>query len=66
MDRIWTDEDRKRQSEAIQRWRPWECSTGAITAEGKEASKMNAFKHGAYGAEMKRLEKLLQKIKTEK
>ncbi|MFN3699977.1 MAG: hypothetical protein ACK4VI_00480 [Alphaproteobacteria bacterium] len=66
MDRIWTDEDRKRQGEAIKNWRPWERSSGATTPEGKEAFKMNSLKHGAYSAEMKRLENLLQKIKTKK
>lgn len=64
MPRIWTDEDRKRQAEAIKGWKPWEQSTGAITPEGKEASRMNALKHGAYNAEMKRLEGLLLRIKS--
>ncbi|MCB1550982.1 MAG: hypothetical protein KDJ26_03160 [Alphaproteobacteria bacterium] len=43
----WTQERRLRQSEAIKRWKPWEKSTGAKTKEGKEHSKMNAYKHGA-------------------
>ena len=46
----WTPERRARQSEAIKRWKPWEKSTGAKTAEGKEKSKMNAWKHGFFGS----------------
>lgn len=42
----WTQERRQKQSEAIKRWKPWEKSTGAKTPEGKEKSKMNAYKHG--------------------
>ena len=43
----WTQERRLKQSEVIRNWKPWEKSTGAKTAEGKEKSKMNAYKHGA-------------------
>jgi len=43
----WTPERRKKQSEAIKRWKPWEQSTGAKTSQGKQKSKMNAYKHGA-------------------
>ena len=32
----------------IKSWQPWKQSTGAKTPEGKEISKMNAFKHGCY------------------
>ena len=44
--RKWTLEQRLRQSEAIRRWRPWECSTGAKTAFGKAISSKNATKTG--------------------
>lgn len=44
----WTEERRKKQSEAIKSWKPWKQSTGAKTKAGKDVSKMNAFKHGAY------------------
>ncbi|QPK63532.1 hypothetical protein IVG45_00670 [Methylomonas sp. LL1] len=39
----WTPERRKKQSEAILRWRPWDKSTGPKTAEGKTRSSMNAY-----------------------
>jgi len=38
----WTEERRAKQSKNIQKWKPWQYSTGAITNEGKERSKMNA------------------------
>ncbi len=46
--RQWTPEERRRQAEAIRRWKPWEKSTGPKTEKGKESAKMNAFKHGGY------------------
>ena len=51
--RRWTLEERARQAELIQRWQPWNQSTGAKTAEGRDVSKMNALKHGSYAAETK-------------
>lgn len=56
----WTPERRKRQAEMIKNWKPWEQSTGPKTPEGKEASKMNAQRHGAYSADMKTLRRLLR------
>ena len=44
--RNWTAEQRLRQSEAIRRWKPWELSTGAKTAQGKTVSSNNATKTG--------------------
>lgn len=56
----WTPERRARQSEAIKRWKPWEKSTGAKTAEGKENSKMNAWKHGGRSKNIKKFLLLLE------
>ena len=42
----WTAERRKQQAEAIKRWRPWDKSTGPVTAEGKAKVSRNAFKGG--------------------
>jgi len=44
--RNWTEEERKKQSEAIKRWKPWEKSTGPKTEEGKDSCSVNAIKHG--------------------
>ncbi len=46
MPRTWTEEQKKRQSEAIRRWKPWKDSTGPRTKRGKNRCKMNATKHG--------------------
>lgn len=42
----WTADRRKKQRELIQRWKPWEKSTGAKTAEGKARVSRNAVKTG--------------------
>ena len=44
--RQWTKEERLKQSQLIKQWKPWKQSTGARTVNGKEVSKMNAYKHG--------------------
>ena len=44
--RHWTTEERARQSELIQSWKPWDKSTGARTPEGKAVSSRNAYKGG--------------------
>ena len=48
----WTAERRKAQSQAIQRWKPWQQSTGAKTAQGKAKVAQNAFK-GGWAAQLK-------------
>ena len=39
----WTPELRAQQSAAIQRWKPWEKSTGPRTERGKAASAANGW-----------------------
>src|SRR6266516_3609864 len=43
----WTPDRRARQRELIQRWKPWERSTGPKTAEGKARVARNAYKGSA-------------------
>ena len=45
--RTWTPEQRQRQREAIQRWKPWEQSTGPRSDEGKVKVSRNGWKGGA-------------------
>ena len=42
----WTPERRARQSALIQRWRPWEKSTGPKSEDGKATASQNAVLHG--------------------
>lgn len=44
----WTPERRKRQSEAIKRWKPWNQSTGPTSPEGKAAVSGNAWSGGEW------------------
>ncbi|MEI7669467.1 MAG: hypothetical protein WCJ33_05240 [Pseudomonadota bacterium] len=46
----------------IRKWQPWD-SAGVKTKEGKEISKMNATKHGIYGAEFKMMRAELKACK---
>jgi hypothetical protein len=65
--RNWTAEQRLRQSEAIRRWKPWELSTGAKTAQGKTVSSKNATKTGdsAYVRELiKQMNRILREQKN--
>ena len=42
----WSLQRRQRQREAIQRWKPWEQSSGPKTAEGKAVAARNAYTGG--------------------
>ena len=42
----WSPERRKKQSEAIRQWQPWNQSTGAKSPEGKAVVARNAWKGG--------------------
>ena len=44
----WTPERRKRQSEAIRRWKPWNQSTGPKSPEGKAVVSGNAWTGGEW------------------
>ena len=54
----WILERRKRQSEAIKRWKPWEQATGPRSLEGKERVSKNAWM-GGHRAQLRELSKLV-------
>ena len=54
----WTPERRKKQSEAIRQWKPWNQSTGAKSLEGKAIVSRNAWKGGLV-AEIRQISKQL-------
>lgn len=65
----WTPERRRRQSAAIQRWKPWR--TGGVK-KGETRSRMNALKHGArsaaareVAAALTRIERAMTELDTE-
>lgn len=59
--RNWSTEERQRQRELIQLWKPWTKSTGAKTLEGKTRSAQNAFKTGK-SIEIREMIKQLNKL----
>ena len=62
MNHGWTLERKKKQAEAIKRWKPWIQSTGPKTEEGKKASSMNALKHGMRSAGNREVERLIAQL----
>ena len=44
--RKWTPEQRQRQREAIQSWKPWQQSTGPQSEDGKATAARNAWTGG--------------------
>jgi len=61
----WTLERRAKQAEAIQRWKPWERSTGPKTDTGKATTRENATKHGGRGSEAKALKQAVANLLVE-
>lgn len=56
----WTPKRRALQAAAIQRWRPWERSTGPKSREGKAKVARNADKGGEWRL-LRELGRLLRK-----
>ena len=54
----WTPERRKKQSEAIRRWKPWQQSTGPKSPEGRALVARNAWT-GGHRAQLRELSKLV-------
>lgn len=59
--RNWSAEERQRQRELIQLWKPWTKSTGAKTPDGKKRSAQNAFKTGK-SVQVRELIKYINKL----
>ena len=57
----WTPERRQKQREAIQRWKPWQQSTGPRTDAGKAASSRNGYK-GGHWKELRELRRHLAEM----
>ena len=57
----WSPERRKKQSEAIRQWKPWNQSTGAKSLEGKAVVSRNAWK-GGHGATIRQITKELNDV----
>ena len=60
----WTPERRKKQSEAIKQWKPWNQSTGPKSLEGKAVVSRNAWK-GGHMAQMRQVMKDLKQAMRE-
>ena len=61
--RHWTIEERRRQSKLIKQWKPWRLA-GVKTPEGKEKSKMNAYKHGGRCADIRKMQRVFTEWKS--
>ena len=60
----WTDEARRRQSELIRNWRPWERSTGPTSQEGKAIASKNRYR-GNVRQTLRELARSLRKCANE-
>lgn len=56
----WSRERRAKQAENIRNSKAWERSTGPRTAEGKQAVKNNAHKHGWRSEDIAEVRRLLR------
>ena len=64
--RTWTQEQRQRQREAIQRWKPWSQSTGPQSAEGQAAAARNAYRGGQRDAMRRAIKELRQALRAQR
>ncbi len=62
----WTSERRKRQSDAIRRWKPWNQSTGPKRPEGKATVSGNAWASGHWRKLRQTIKALNQAMRQQK
>lgn len=60
--RVWTEEQRQRQREAIQRWKPWSQSTGPKSPEGKVKASRNGDPGWMWSAERAEVRALRKQV----
>ena len=61
----WSQARRQRQREAIQRWKPWEQSTGPRSEAGKARAAQNGRTHGLFDARSRDLMRSLHELLRE-
>lgn len=64
--RTWTQEQRQRQREAIQRWKPWNQSTGPVSLEGKTVAARNADRGGQRDAMRRAIKELREALRAQR
>lgn len=64
--RTWTQQQRQRQREAIQRWKPWNQSTGPVSLEGKAVAARNADRGGQRDAMRRAIKELREALKAQR
>ena len=64
--RTWTTEQRQRQRKAIQRWKPWNQSTGPASPEGKAVAARNAYSGGQRAEMRKAIKELREALRAQR
>ena len=64
--RTLTTEQRQRQRKAIQRWKPWNQSTGPASPEGKAVAARNAYRGGHRDAMRSVIEELREALRAQR
>ena len=62
----WTPERRKRQSEAIGSWKPWQQSTGPKSPAGRAVVARNAWRGGEWLKLRQAVKELNQSLKGQR
>lgn len=64
MTKGWTEERRRKQAEAIKKWKPWEKSTGPRTEAGKARTRLNAVQERRHAETTIEARKILKLHRT--